>query len=139
MNRELIEDEGHRNPMTVAQLEERARRFLAQDGYRIDLFEENDRIVGFVTWRQEDDVTEKSGWCIHLRQFYVARDARGGGIGRRTVELLMSSRFPKGARVVLEVMQANPGGQAFWSRMGFAPYSMLVERRTETENNGEQT
>lgn len=135
MNRELIQDEGHRNPMSVEQLEERARNFLSKGDWRIDLLEVEGRIAGFVTWRQEEDITEPSGQRIYLRQFYIARDARGGGIGRQSFEALMSQRFPADCRILLEVLESNPGGREFWARMGFAPYSLFVERRSPASHS----
>ncbi len=129
MNRALIEDEGHRNPMTLGELEERARGFLAAPDWRIELIELDGRIAGFATWRWEDDITEPTRRRIYLRQFYIAREARGAGLGRRAFMLLMSERFPPDARILLEVLYSNPDGQAFWARMGFEPYAVHLERR----------
>jgi GNAT superfamily N-acetyltransferase len=129
MNRELIEDEGHRNPMTVADLEQRARGFLREGGWRVDLILSGGATVGFATWREEDDITEPSGRRVYLRQFYICRSARGGGLGRRAFEALMAA-FPADTRILLEVLSSNPGGQAFWARMGFSPYALFVERRS---------
>ena len=122
MNLELIEDEGHRNPMNLPQLEARARGFLRDgSGWHIDLVERDGHVIGFATWREEEDLTEASGRRIYLRQFYIARQARGEGTGRRAFERLISDRFPADTRILLEVLHSNPGGQAFWERMGFAP------------------
>jgi hypothetical protein len=38
---QLVRDEGHRNPMTPAQLEEHMRGWLTSGEYRAVLFEEN--------------------------------------------------------------------------------------------------
>ncbi|WAC27536.1 GNAT family N-acetyltransferase [Ancylobacter sp. SL191] len=130
MNRALILDEGHRNPMTLDQLEERARGFLASADWRIDLIEQAGCIAGFATWRWEEDIAEPSGQRIYLRQFFIAQEARGAGVGRRAFELLMAERFPAGARILLEVLHSNPKGQAFWARMGFGPYAVHLERRS---------
>ncbi|MGA0542201.1 GNAT family N-acetyltransferase [Neotabrizicola sp. VNH66] len=129
MNRDLINDEGHRNPMTVTELEERARGFLREGGWHIDLFLSQGATAGFATWREEADITEPSGRRVYLRQFYICRDARGGGLGRRAFEALMD-HFPADTRILLEVLHSNPGGQAFWARMGFGPYAHFVERRS---------
>src|ERR1700761_3498292 len=80
MNRELIEDEGHRNPMTVEQLEERFHRFVSRDGWQVDVLLFDGEIAGFATHRYEPDDAEPTGMRVHLRQFYVARERRGGGI-----------------------------------------------------------
>lgn len=129
MNRALIEDEGHRNPMTLDQLQARAQGFLASPDWHVDLIEQDGRIAGYATWRWESDIAEPSGQRIYLRQFFIAREARGAGLGRRAFALLMHERFPPGARILLEVLHSNPTGQAFWARMGFEPYAVHLERR----------
>ncbi len=133
MNRELIEDEGHRNPMTVPQLKERFRRFVREEGWSVDVFVLGGDIAGFATHRYEPDIAEPSGRRVFLRQFYIARDRRGGGLGRRAFELLIESRFKEGERIFLNVLETNPGGKQFWSRTGFTPYDTTMEyliRRT---------
>lgn len=134
MNRELIEDEGHRNPMTVTELEARFHRFVTEQGYHVDVLLGGDEVVAFATWRHRADVAEPSGQHIHLRQFYVARDRRGSGVGRRAVDLLFATRFQAGERVYLDVLETNPGGKAFWSRTGFAPYGTTMERIIQPEH-----
>lgn len=129
MNRELIEDERHGNPMTVPELEDRARGFLREGGWHIDLILSRGATAGFATWREESDITEPSGRRVYLRQFYICRDHRGGGLGRDAFETLMAS-FPPDTRILLEVLHSNPGGQAFWARMGFSPYALFVDRRS---------
>ncbi|MFT4067359.1 GNAT family N-acetyltransferase [Paraburkholderia sp.] len=128
MNRELIEDEGHRNPMTVPQLEARFRRFVGEEGYRVDVLLLDGEIAGYATHRYEPDLAEPSGQRVFLRQFYIARGKRGGGLGRRALELLIDARFADGDRIFLDVMETNPGGKAFWSRTAFTPYATTMER-----------
>ncbi|SAK97309.1 Acetyltransferase (GNAT) family protein [Caballeronia pedi] len=128
MNRELIEDEGHRNPMTIAQLEARFRRFVSEDGYSVDLLLLDGEIAGYTTHRYEPDNAEPRGRRVFVRQFYIARGKRGGGLGRRALERLIHTRFAEGDRVFLDVMETNPGGKAFWARTGFTPYSTTMER-----------
>ncbi len=128
MNRKLIEDEKHRNPMTVAELEQRFHAFVDEDGWTVDVFILDDEIVGYATHRREPDEAEAGGWRLHLRQFYIAPQGRGRGIGRRAVELLFENRFEDGERVFLGVLETNPGGRAFWRRVGFVPYSTTMEQ-----------
>jgi len=128
MNRELIEDEGHRNPMTLPELKERFERFLSHEGWSVDVVIEAGEIAGFATHRYEPDNAEPSGMRVHLRQFYIVRSKRRSGIGQRALELLIRTRFKEGDRIFLEVIQTNPGGKAFWSRTGFAPYGTIMER-----------
>ncbi|MER8480611.1 GNAT family N-acetyltransferase [Mesorhizobium sp. M1163] len=131
LNRELIEDEKHRNPMTVPELKERFLRLVNCENWMVDLFSQNGEIVGFATHRFEPDNAEPSGERIYLRQFYISRQHRRSGIGRSALELLIQSRFNDNERIFLEVVETNPGGKAFWSRMGFVPYSTIMERVAE--------
>ncbi|PSH62234.1 GNAT family N-acetyltransferase [Phyllobacterium sophorae] len=131
LNRELIEDEKHRNPMTVPELKERFLRFVNCENWTVDLFIQNGEIVGFATHRFEPDNAEPSGQRIYLRQFYISRQHRRSGNGRSALELLIQSRFNDKERIVLEVVETNPGGKAFWSRTGFDPYSTIMERVVE--------
>lgn len=131
MNRELIEDEGHRNPMSVLQLKERFRRFVTEDGYTVDLVLFGGEVAGFATHRYEPDDAEASGMHVHLRQFYIARGKRRGGIGTSALELLIHARFKAGDRIFLDVLEANPGGKHFWSKTGFTPYGTTMERVVE--------
>ncbi len=65
LNAALIRDEGHRNTMTVPQLEARMRKFLDQ-GHVAALFGDDGRTAGYALWRVDDD-------GIYLRQFFIAR------------------------------------------------------------------
>jgi len=128
MNKELIEDEGHRNPMNIDELRRRFERFVNEEGYRVDVVRWRDEIVGFATYRQVPDNAESCGYHIHLRQFYISRDVRGCGLGRLAVESLMRTRFKVGERIFLNVLETNPGGRAFWTKAGFNPYDTTMER-----------
>ncbi|MCB0015402.1 MAG: hypothetical protein KDE34_25980, partial [Anaerolineales bacterium] len=61
MNQQLIRAEGHRNPMTLAQLEERMAGFLA-GAYQAAIFVAEGP-VGYALWRPEPD-------HVYLRQFF---------------------------------------------------------------------
>ena len=65
MNHQLIRDEGHRNPMTPPQLEERMRGWLAAD-YRAYVGEDGNASVVYSLFREQADE-------IYLRQLFVAR------------------------------------------------------------------
>lgn len=127
MNRELADDEGHRNPMTVAQLEERFKRFIDQEGWSVDLFALDDEIIGYATHRYEADLAEPSGRRIYLRQFYIVRHRRRGGAGHVAFDELVRARFQPGERIYLEVIENNPGGKVFWLRTGFTAYGTIME------------
>jgi GNAT superfamily N-acetyltransferase len=124
LNHQLIRDEGHRNPMTVAELEQRMRGWLSGGEYRAILFEHDGGAVAYALFRFEPDAS------IYLRQFFMCRDKRRQGIGSQAVELLFSEVFPARTRVTLEVLAQNEIGRGFWEAAGFQNYSVCLERFT---------
>ena len=54
LNHQLIRDEGHRNPMTEAQLARRMRGWLARGEYRAELFEEHGEVVAALAARDPE-------------------------------------------------------------------------------------
>ena len=120
LNRQLIEDEGHRNTgMTVEQLEERMRGFL-EGAYEAVLFERDEEVVAYELHRDD-------GESIYLRQLFVQRDCRREGIGRRVVQLLGEEVWPMEKRIAVEVLMHNETGLAFWRSVGFEEYCMTLE------------
>ena len=78
-NHELIRDEGHRNPMTVPELRERMRGWLAGE-YKAVLLGPQTEPLAYALCRE--NATE-----VSLRQFFVRRDRRREGIGRGAMDL----------------------------------------------------
>lgn len=127
MNRELADDEGHRNPMTIEQMEARFGRFVDEEGWSVDLFMLDDEVVGYATHRREAEPSDPSGERVFLRQFYIVRHYRRDGLGQAAFDKLVAARFRPGDRVILEAIENNPGGRVFWLRVGFTPYSSILE------------
>jgi GNAT superfamily N-acetyltransferase len=119
LNRQLIEDEDHRNPMTLPELEDRMQRWLS-GSYAATLFSENDVPVAYALWRDRPD------W-IDLRHFFVDRSARREGVGRQAMQILTNEVWPPEKRVRVEVLTANVGGVAFWRAVGFSDYALTLE------------
>ena len=119
MNQQLIEDEGHRNPMNLAQLEKRMRSMLDGD-YTATLFAWESQLVAYALWREEPD------W-VYLRQFFVARDYRRRGIGSRAVRRLTSEIWPPGKRIRVDVLFGNQPALEFWRAVGFVDYLITLE------------
>jgi GNAT superfamily N-acetyltransferase len=117
LNRQLIEDEGHRNTMSVAELADRMRGFLGGE-YRAVLFDRDGRLVAYALWAERGD-------GLYLRQFFVVREARRGGIGRNAMSILRI--WPSDVRLYLEVLTGNARGLAFWRSLGFADYALTLE------------
>ena len=119
MNHELIEDEGHRNPMTLPELEARLRVWLA-GAYMATVFERDDLVVGYALWRDKRDV-------VSLRHFFVARACRRQGVGREAMRLLLDEVFAAGKRVRVEALVGNETALAFWRAAGFRDYAVTLE------------
>lgn len=122
MNHQLIQDERHRNPMTVAELAERMRGWLSSGVYRAILFEHDSVPLAYALFRTEPDSS------IYLRQLFVSRERRRQGVGSQAVELLFREVFPRTARVTVEVLADNQLGRAFWTAVGFQSHSICLER-----------
>jgi ribosomal protein S18 acetylase RimI-like enzyme len=121
MNHQLIRDEGHRNRMSVAELEDRMRVWLEGE-YRAVIFSWNGRPAGYALFRDEPD-------HAYLRQFFVQSDCRRQGIGRAAVQWLLTNVWKDAARVRLEVLAGNTAGIAFWHALGFRDYALTLERQ----------
>jgi ribosomal protein S18 acetylase RimI-like enzyme len=85
------------------------------------LFEEDGVTVGYALYRDND------GGGKYLRQFFVAREQRRRGVGRRAMQLLLTEVLPE-TRLVVEVLSSNERGREFWHALGFTEYALTLER-----------
>jgi GNAT superfamily N-acetyltransferase len=111
-NAALIRDEGHDNPMTIAELTGRMRDWLAGE-YRAHIFVWDGIEAGYALYRELPEF-------VHLRQFYVVSERRRRGIGTAALHALMELEFPAGKRILVEAMARNDAALAFWRARGFA-------------------
>lgn len=123
LNLQLIRDEGHRNPMTLAQLQVRMDNWL-QGAYQAVLFEHDGETVGYALFR--DDVE-----YIHLRHFFVTAEHRQHGFGRQAIEWLSTHHWRDTPRVRVEVLVGNEEAIAFWRAVDFVDYCLTLERSIE--------
>ncbi len=119
-NYQLIEDEGHRNPMTVAELEQRMRGWLTTGEYQAIVFDEKNETVAYALFRE----TEVE---IYLRQFFVVRHRRREGIGRGAIQQLATQFWPQGKRRTIDVLVKNTPAVSFWRAVGYSDYSLTLE------------
>src|SRR5213596_1420192 len=80
LNQQLICDEGHRNPMNVAQLTERMAGWLRGE-YQAVVFEERSSPIGYALFRREPEY-------IFLRQLFVLPEQRRKGVARNALTWL---------------------------------------------------
>jgi predicted GNAT family acetyltransferase len=129
LNHQLIADEGHDNPMTVAELEQRVRGWLATE-YQAVLFHEEGKVIAYGLFREDE-----SG-RTHLRQFFVGRPFRRRGVGREAFRLLCTEVVPTDRRIVVEVLTANTVARSFWKANGFRDYATTLELTPAVESRG---
>ena len=123
LNRQLVEDEGHRNRFRPdTWLEDRMRGFLA-GGYRGVLFERETRVVAYALYTDPTENTD----TIYLRQIFVDRSCRRQGVGREVMRLLLEEIWPKEKRITVGVLKGNQTAIDFYRAIGFQPYSMEME------------
>jgi GNAT superfamily N-acetyltransferase len=119
MNQRLIQDEGHRNPMTLPELQQRMRGWLAGE-YRAVLFEDVSGIAAYALYREELD-------HIYLRQLFVEPDRRRRGYGIAAVRILRTDIWPPDKRLTVDVLVTNHAAISFWKKAGFQEYCLTLE------------
>ncbi len=119
LNYQLIRDEGHRNSLTVSELERRMRGWLSTV-YQAVIFDDGSGVVAYALYRDEE-------WEVYLRQFFVVRTQRRRGIGRQAMQILFNEVWPKNKRLVVEALWQNKPAIAFWKAVGFSEYSLALE------------
>jgi predicted acetyltransferase len=115
----LIRDEGHRNRMTIPELEQRMKDWLAKE-YTAILFKVGVAVIAYALYREHPEE-------IYLRQLFVVRQQRRKGIGRQAMKILRSKVWPKNKRLTVEVLVQNEAAVAFWRSMGFQDYCLALE------------
>lgn len=124
LNLRLIRDEGHRNPMTLAELEKRMRDWLASS-YEAVIFSLEDTAVGYALYRSTTDY-------VYLRHFFVVPAYRRRGLGRHAFNWLRQNRWQRHPRIRVEVLSDNARAFAFWRSVGFESYAMTLELNHKT-------
>jgi ribosomal protein S18 acetylase RimI-like enzyme len=118
-NHQLIQDEGHRNLMTVDQLVERMKGFLEGE-YEAVLFKEAGQAVGYALYRNQSEE-------IYLRQLYIIPKRRRQGLGRKIMQILREEIWPKDKRLTVQVLVGNTTAIAFWRAVGYKDYCLTLE------------
>lgn len=119
LNAQLIRDEGHRNPMTEAELAQRMTDWLRGD-YRAVVFEDGSDLIGYALFRAEPE-------HVYLRQLFVTADHRHQGVGRQAVAWLWQNAWKGTPRVRIDVLIHNAMAINFWHAVGFHDYCITME------------
>jgi hypothetical protein len=78
MNKRLIEDGGSHNPMSVEQLQLRMSSRLHSERieWAIQLFLEDEAVIGYAVFRLQPDDYYPEKQIVYLKQFYIEREKR---------------------------------------------------------------
>ena len=125
MNQRLISDEGHRNKMTLSQLQERTSGWL-QEEYTAVIFSKESEAIGYALYRKDPE------W-IYLRQLFVKAEARRKGVGRKVISWLKKNAWKEAKIIRVEVLVDNPEGVSFWKAIGFKDYCVTMEMENRPE------
>ena len=120
LNRQLAEDEGHRNRLQSAEWFQRRMHGFLTGQYKAMIFGDGGNTVGYALFRESDD-------SVYLRQFFVCRDFRRRGYGREAMGLLKEHFWPRAKRITVGVLCRNESGYAFWKAVGFRDYAVELE------------
>ena len=119
LNRQLIEDEQHPNPMTRAELAERMIRWM-KEGYRCYVARVGGTSAGYCLFRDD-------GKHYYLRQLFVARGQRRRGIATALMDWMYANVWT-GKPVRLDVFAHNEEAVAFYRGYGFRVAVLRMEK-----------
>ncbi|WP_336775532.1 GNAT family N-acetyltransferase [Paenibacillus sp. MMO-58] len=116
LNKQLIEDEGHDNAMTLSELKERMKHFMGTS-YKAYLFEQGNKLVGYA-------LVDHTRQPLYVRQFFICRDQRRNGFGKLAFGKLAA--LLDADQLDIEVMYGNEAAYAFWRSLGFKERSVYM-------------
>ena len=123
MNQQLIRDEGHRNKMTLPELEQRMSNFLQKE-YDAVIASLGETDISYALYRQDPE------W-LYLRQIFVIEQMRRKGFGRKFIEWLKNNPWKKCERIRTDVLVDNTTGIDFWKAVGFREYCITLEMENQ--------
>jgi ribosomal protein S18 acetylase RimI-like enzyme len=118
LNKKLIGDEGHSNPMKDDDLIDRMYNFLTNN-YSAYFILTDSRVAGYCLFRDDIDY-------IYIRQLFVEKDKRNQGLGKACVRWLKDTHWTD-RKIRIEVLSGNLDGIEFWRRIGFHDYCITME------------
>ncbi|HME55271.1 MAG TPA: GNAT family N-acetyltransferase [Candidatus Lokiarchaeia archaeon] len=122
MNLALINDEGSRNPMTLQELEDRMRDWLAGE-YSATFIIFDGKIAGYCLYQVRKDEYFLENTEVYVRQFYIKPEFRRQHVGSYAFEQITADWFSsENTTVILDVLENNSAARQFWSQLGFMPY-----------------
>ncbi|MBN2983276.1 GNAT family N-acetyltransferase [Cohnella algarum] len=95
--------------------------------WEIEILLNDEQVIGYAVFRLGEDDFEPDEKFVYLRQFYIRREHRRKGYGTGALAHLIRFSFPEGAKVCVDVLNANARGVRFWRKFGFEPYWTRME------------
>jgi len=124
LNQQLIQDQGHRNSMSLSELQTRMESWMSGE-YSAIIAHHGEEVLGYCLYR----VTAE---CVCLRQLYVCLEARRQGVGRALVDWVIEHLDQSATRLRIDVLIGNNKGIDFWHALGFEDYCLTMERAVES-------
>ena len=126
MNKHLIEDEDHRNPMTINELSRRMKSWL-RSGWEAVLILDENVTVGYALYQRRTDPFYPTEQVVYLRQFFISRPHRQRGLGTVSFNTIKNEYWSKAKRIEVEVLVRNKVGIDFWHSLGFTDYALSLK------------
>ncbi len=121
LNAELIQDEGHDNSMSLAELENRMIEWLETGEYQCHAVLHRNLPVSYCIWREEHSY-------IYVRQLFTLRNYRTRGLATKLIEFIQREHATvKPLRI--EVLATNKAAMKFYQKLGFDLYSHTFQRK----------
>ncbi len=119
-NKQLNDDGGCNNSMTIHELEKRMHEFLLS-GYKAIIFEVDGTHVGYT-------LVELVKAPIFIRHYFIGKKYRRQGYG--TAAFIKLVNFLKVDKIDLSVLVSNDIGFKFWISCGLMPYEVFMHYRS---------
>ncbi|MCA9025426.1 MAG: GNAT family N-acetyltransferase [Planctomycetaceae bacterium] len=122
MNQQLIRDEGHRNAMSIVELQNRMATWLSGE-YSAVIAEQEGDTVGYALFQENAD-------HVYVRQLFVSEHSRRHGVGKSLVTWINQHADDFELRLRIDVLVGNQQAIEFWHALGFKDYCITMERES---------
>lgn len=120
LNAELIQDEGHANHLTLAELEQRIIGWLDSGEYGCHAVLHRNLPVSYCIWREEAS-------HLYIRQLFTLRNYRGRGLATKLIHQVAET-VGQGKPIRLEALAKNDTAIRFYQKLGFSLYSQTFQK-----------
>lgn len=123
LNKQLNDDGGCNNNMSIQELEERMHKFLLSD-YKAVIFEANGKHIGYA-------LIKISKLPIFIRHFFIIEKFRRQGYGTAAFKKIIN--YFKVDELDLSVLISNNIGYEFWKSCGLKPYELFMRYKSNNK------